>query len=265
LPQNTEQPQDEIIYGRNAVLEALKSGRIPVRRLNIARNSHGPVVEEIFERARALHIPFDILDRTALDRVAGDGRHQGVLAYTAAREFAEFDELLDRLEHREEPALLVFLDGIQDPHNLGAIMRTAYSVGADGIVFEQRRSASLTASAVKAAAGAADYLPACRVTNLRQAMEAAKKSGMWFTGLALDGDDFKGFDYRGPCGLVIGGEGKGLRPTVSEACDFRALIPMATEVIGSLNASVAAGIVLYEVFRQRSATAAAGPPSAASG
>ena len=256
-----QQQEDEIIFGRNAVLEALKSGRVPVRRLSIARNSRGPVVEEIFERARTLRIPFDILERGALDRVAGNGRHQGVVALTAARDFVKFDDLLERLDRQEGPALLVFLDGILDPHNLGAIMRTAYSVGADGIVFEQRRSASLTAAAVKAAAGAADYLPACRVSNLRQAMATAKKSGLWFTGLALDGEDFKSLDYRGPCGLVIGGEGKGLRPTVSAACDFLALIPMAGSEIGSLNASVAAGIVLYEAYRQR----VAGPTSTAFG
>ena len=243
------QSHDEIIFGRHAVVEALKSGRV-LRRLCIARGSRGSIVDEIFERARSASVPFDLLDRAALDRIADSARHQGVLAYTAARSYVEFDELIGRLDPKN--SLLVFLDGVQDPHNLGAIIRSAHAVGADGVVLEQRRSAGLTGAAVKASAGAVDYLPASRVTNLRTAMKTASKAGLWHIGLVTDGgDDFRRLDYRGACTLVIGGEGRGLRPSVRDACDFVARIPMASSEIGSLNASVAAGVVLYEAFRQR--------------
>ena len=239
---------DAVIFGRHPVLEALKSGR-PLQRLLIARGSHGALVDEIFARAREGRIPFDVKEREFLDR-AVDAPHQGVVAYLAARTYVDFNRLLAGLDLAS--AFLVFLDQIQDPHNLGAIIRSAHAVRADGAILPERGAAGLTGAVAKAAAGAAEYLPVCRVRNLYQALEQAKKAGLWIVGLVPGADrDFTEVDYRGPCGLVIGSEGSGLRRLVRRACDLEVRIPMGREEIGSFNASVAAGLVLYEVFRQR--------------
>ena len=223
-----------------------------MRRLLIARGSRGEAVDEVYRLARQRDIPFDVRDRTALDRAAEGAVHQGVVAYCAARNYADFDALLDELD--TAASLVVFLDGIQDPHNLGAIIRSAYVAGADGVVLPARGSAGITAAVVKASAGAVDYLPICRVGNLARAVRQASAAGLWITGLVPEAErDFGDVDYSGPGALVIGGEARGLRRLVREACDFLVSIPMSRAEIGSLNASVAAGIVLYEVFRQRTA------------
>jgi len=230
------------------VLEALRSGR-PCQRLVVAAGSHGPAIDEIFARARQAGIPFDVQDRSLLDRAAGP-HHQGVVAYLAARAYARFAELLSSLDPRA--AFLVFLDSIQDPHNLGAIIRSAHCVGAHGVVVQERGAAGLTPAVARASAGAIEHLPVCRVGNLPAALAQAKEAGLWITGLAPGAQRcFTEMDFRGPCGLVVGSEGKGLRRLVRQRCDFVVEIPMGRARIGSFNASVAAGLVLYEVFRQR--------------
>jgi len=279
-----------IIWGRHPVLSALKAGR-PCQRLLIARGSHGPVIDELYDLAREKKIPFDVVDRTRLDQAVSpnqqssgsqrhktgshylsadsqrhrddrnrpttdphqptaDTQHQGVVLYVAAHTYVEYEQILQQLNPKN--AFLVFLDGVQDPHNLGAIIRSAHAVAADALIIPERGAAGLTATALKAAAGAAEHLPVCRVKNLYQAMEKCRQAGVWITGLAAAGEhEFSTVDFNGPSALVIGGEGKGLRPRVLQGCDFIARIPMARTEIGSFNASVAAGLVLYEVFRQR--------------
>jgi len=242
-----DKTSEEMICGRRPVLEALKSGR-PFQRLLIARGSRGAVVDEIFSRARQARIPYDVEERRILDHLAGS-RHQGVVAYLAARSYADFDSLLSSLDAR---AFLVFLDGIQDPHNLGAIIRSAHGVGVHGVVLRERGAAGLTPAAIRASAGAVEHIPVCRVPNLQKALRQVKDAGLWIMGLAADGHhSFTEIDYRGPCAVVIGSEGKGLGRLVQQVCDFRVQIPMDRGEVGSFNASVAAGLVLYEVFRQR--------------
>ena len=240
----------EVIFGRHPVLQALQAGR-PVDRLVIARGAHGAAIDEVFAQARLRRIPYDLRERSVLDRAVGT-RHQGVVAYLAARAYAEYADLLLGLDRRR--ACLVFLDLVQDPHNLGDIIRSAHAVRADGIVLQERRAAGLGPGAVKAAAGAAEHIPLCRVSNLRQALLQAGKIGLWIVGLEPDAEQsFTEFDFTQPCALVIGGEARGLRRMVRETCDARVCIPMGRREVGSFNASVAAGLVLYEVFRQRSA------------
>lgn len=242
--------EEDLVYGRHPVLEALRSGR-SCHRLLIARGSHGPVIDELFAAARELHLPFSVEARVRLDQLAGPD-HQGVVAVMAARRYAELNELLAGLAPGQ--GFLVFLDQVQDPHNLGAVVRTAHAVGADGVVLQARGAAGLTGAAIKAAAGAADHLPVCRVTNLGQALQQAQQAGLWVTGLDAEaGRDFHEVDFHGPSALVVGSEGTGLRRLVRERCDHLVRIPMARHEVGSLNASVAAGIVLYEVCRQRTA------------
>ena len=245
---NSEQTGAAVIFGRHPVLEGLKSGQ-PFQRLLMAKGARGAAIDEIFVRAREARIPYDIRDRAFLDRAAGR-HHQGVVAYLAAQSYAEFDEVLSGLD--AQSAFLVFLDGIQDPQNLGAIIRSAHAVGAGGVVLQERGAAGLTGAATKAAAGAAAHIPVCRVPNLVRALRQSREAGLWLTGLEVGGDRaFTAVDYRGGCGLVIGGEGGGLRRLVRETCDFAVDIPMGRREVGSFNASVAAGLVLYEVFRQR--------------
>lgn len=243
-------PQQEIICGRRPVLEALRAGRA-CQRLVIARGSRGAAVDEIFRLARQAHIPYDVQDKARLEQLTGP-RHQGVVAVLAARQYADYGRLLDDLSL--DTAFLVFLDSIQDPHNLGAVIRSAHAAGADAVVVQERNAAGLTGAAVKASAGAVEHLPVCRVTNLQKALVQARQAGIWIMGLAAEGSTaFTAVDWRRPSGVVIGSEGKGLRRLVRETCDMLVQIPMARLEVGSLNASVAAGLVLYEVFRQRRA------------
>ena len=242
-----KQTPDGLIWGRHPVLEALRAER-PLRRLLIAKGAHGPVIDEIFERARQAHIPYDLRDKAQLDHLAGP-RHQSVVAYAAATTYADFDHVL---AHLSAPALLVFLDQVQDPHNLGAIIRSAHALGAQSVVVPARSAAGLSPAALKAAAGAAQHLPVCRVDNLQKALQKAAACGLFIAGLDAQGPQpLTDADFAQPCALVIGSEGKGLRRMVQKRCDALLHIPMQREAIGSLNASVAAGIALYEVFRQR--------------
>ena len=242
-----KQTPDDLIWGRHPVLEALRAER-PLRRLLIAKGAHGPVIDEIFDRARQAHIPYDLRDKAQLDRLAGP-RHQSVVAYAAAATYADFDHVL---AHLPTQALLVFLDQVQDPHNLGAIIRSAHALGAHGVVVPARSAAGLSPAALKAAAGATQHLPVCRVDNLQKALQKAAADGLFIAGLDAQGEQpLTDADFTQPCALVIGSEGKGLRRMVQKRCDALLHIPMQREAIGSLNASVAAGIALYEVLRQR--------------
>lgn len=242
-----KQTPDDLIWGRHPVLEALRAER-PLRRLLIAKGAHGPVIDEIFTLARQAHIPYDLRDKAQLDRLAGP-RHQSVVAYAAAATYADFDHVL---AHLPTQALLVFLDQVQDPHNLGAIIRSAHALGAQGVVVPARSAAGLSPAALKAAAGAAQHLPVCRVDNLQKALQKAAAGGLFIAGLDAQGEQpLTTADFTQPCALVIGSEGKGLRRMVQKRCDALLHIPMQREAIGSLNASVAAGIALYEVRRQR--------------
>lgn len=254
----SDEPSEDLIYGRRPVLAVLEEGR-PVRRLLLLRGGHGEVVDDIIQRARAAGIPFDLLDRAALDRTAEGGNHQGAVALMAAREYADYEQIL---QAKHDTTFLLFLDNLQDPHNLGAILRSAHALGIDAAILPRRGGVGLTATVAKASAGAIDRIPVCRVGNLRRAIDQARAAGLWITGLDPEGDrDFGDLDYTGAGGLVIGAEGAGLRRLVREGCDFVARIPMGGSNAGSLNASVAAGVVLYEVHRQRRAAGGGTPPS----
>lgn len=243
-----DSPEEEIVYGRHPVLALLEEGR-PVRRLLLLRTGRGDVIDDIVRRARDAGIPFDWLDRVALDRAATGGNHQGAVALLAAREYADYGTILGAIG---ESALLLFLDSLQDPHNVGAILRSAHALGVEAVVLPRRGGVGLTATVAKASAGAVDRLPVCRVGNLRRALDQARDAGVWITGLDPIGDRaFGELDYTGRSAVVIGAEGSGLRRLVREGCDHVARIPMGAQSAGSLNASVAAGVVLYEVFRQR--------------
>jgi 23S rRNA (guanosine2251-2'-O)-methyltransferase len=254
----SEEPiEQDIVFGRHPVLALLEEGR-PIRRLLLLRGGHGEIVDEIIRRARESGIPFDLLDRVALDRTAAGGNHQGTIALLAAREYADYDEIL---ANAGANAFFLFLDNLQDPHNLGAILRSAHALGVEAAILPKRGSVGLTATVAKASAGAIDRLPVCRVGNLRRALDQARDAGFWITGLDPEGDRaFGELDFAGRGGLVIGAEGPGLRRLVREGCDFVARIPMGNTSAGSLNASVAAGIVLYEIFQQRHKTRSVDTP-----
>ena len=243
-----QETADDLIWGRHPVLEALRAKR-PVRRLLVAKGARGPVIDEIFDLARQARIPYDLRDKAQLDRLAGP-RHQSVVAYQAAATYADFATLLADLP--SQSAFLVFLDQVQDPHNLGAIIRSAHALGAQGRVVPERESAGLSPAALKASAGAALHLPVCRVANLQKALQEATAHGLFIAGLDAEGETtFTAVDFTQPCALVIGNEGKGLRRMVKQRGDTLLQFPMAADSVGSFNAAVAAGIVLYEVFRQR--------------
>ncbi|HHY15914.1 MAG TPA: 23S rRNA (guanosine(2251)-2'-O)-methyltransferase RlmB [Firmicutes bacterium] len=238
------------IAGRQPVLEALRSGR-EINRLLIAKGQRKGSIRQILTLAEKRGVLIQEVDRRVLDRLSEIDNHQGVLAQLAQVEYLSLDELLARDKTEGWAPLLVLLDGIQDPHNLGSIIRSAEAAGAHGVIIPERRAAGVTAAAMKASAGAANYLPVCRVVNLVDAMETLKKAGYWIAGADMEGEACFQQDLTGPLALVVGGEGKGLSRLVREKCDFLTSIPMRGR-IGSLNASVAAAVLLFEVLRQRS-------------
>lgn len=234
------------IVGIHSVREALRSGRT-VEAVHL-QDGAGTRCAEIVDLCRKAGIPVRQAPRQALDRLAGGAVHQGVVATIAAKAYAELEDILEKLAH---PGLLVVLDGVEDPHNLGAIIRTAHAAGADAVVIPERRAAGLTPAAAKAAAGALEYLPVARVTNVARTLEMLKERSYWVVGLDERAEKgFREIDYRGSCVLVLGAEGHGLHQLVRQKCDFLASIPTAGS-LGSLNVSVAAGIVLFEAARQR--------------
>ena len=236
------------LIGIHAVEEALRAGRA-IEHVIVVRGASNPRLQKIIDQSRRSAVPLRFEPREALDRMGEGGSHQGVIAVTAAHRYRELEEVL---RPPGEPALLVLLDGVEDPHNLGAIIRSAHAAGADAVVIPERRSAGLTAAVAKAAAGALEHLPVARVANLNRALERLKRSEYWIFGLDERGPErYDRVDYRGRAAIVLGGEGKGIHQQVARHCDFLVKIPVAGR-IGSLNVSVAAGIVLFEALRQRS-------------
>lgn len=233
-----------VLSGVNPVLEALRAGR-PLERILVARGASGPRVQEIVETARRASVPLRFEPRQSLDRLAGSPAHQGVVALGAAKLYSELEDVASGSK------LLVLLDGIEDPHNLGAIIRTALAAGAGAVVVPERRAAGLTDVVAKAAAGALEYLPVVRVTNINRAIDYLKERGYWIYGLDERGDEeYHRVDYALPSAFVLGAEGKGLHQQVRKHCDVLVRIPMAG-AISSLNVSVAAGVVLFEWRRRR--------------
>jgi 23S rRNA (guanosine2251-2'-O)-methyltransferase len=236
------------ICGVHAVYEALASQRFPIERIHIARQTHSPKLKEILELARQRGVPVRKEERTILDRLAEGAVHQGIIAISGALAYAEFDVLF-----KSDKPLVVVLDGVEDPHNLGAVMRTAEACGASGIIVPERHSAPLTATVVKASAGATAYVPIVRVKNLVNAIDELKERGLWVIGVDPAGtQNWTAYDYKSSVALVLGGEHRGLRRLVREHCDVLVRLPMLGK-IASLNISVAAAVVLYEVVRQRHA------------
>jgi len=235
------------LLGIHAVEEALAAGR-PLDRIVIARGRHGERMEEIVRRARSRGVPVRFEDRPQLDRLAGSREHQGVVAVAAARSAVELEDLLAQKSSRP---LLILLDGVEDPQNLGAIVRTSLAAGADGVVIPERRAAGLTETVSRASAGAIEHLPVARVKNLARAMEELKEAGYWLVGLDEAAPrKYTEADFQGPTAIILGGEGRGLHELTRKRCDFLVSIP-TTGPVRSLNVSVAAGIVLFEVVRQR--------------
>jgi 23S rRNA (guanosine2251-2'-O)-methyltransferase len=242
---------DNTIEGRNPVLEALRSGR-PISKILMAKNieRHGAIAE-IIHMAQTNRIPVEYVERQAIDRLGQTSANQGILAFSAVKDYVELDDLLAISSQKNEPAFYLVLDGIEDPHNLGAILRTADATGAHGVIIRERREVGLTPTVEKASAGAVEYVPVARVTNISRTIETLKQNNIWMVGIDQSGTvDYTEVDYKPPTAMVIGGEGQGLADLVKKNCDFLVRIPMKGK-IWSLNASVAAGVAMYEVVRQR--------------
>ncbi len=237
------------IEGRNAVLEAFRSGKTIDRLFVLDGCQDGPV-RTILKEAKKQGTVVSFVAKERLDQMSGTGKHQGVVAYMAAYEYAQVEDMLALAESRGEPPFLILLDEIEDPHNLGAIIRTANLAGAHGVIIPKRRAVGLTATVLKTSAGALNYTPVAKVTNLTAVMEELKEKGLWFVCADMGGEVMYKLNLTGPIGLVIGNEGKGVSRLVKEHCDMTAAIPMKGE-IDSLNASVAAGVLAYEIVRQR--------------
>ena len=237
------------IEGRNAVIEAFRSGKTIDKIFLLDGSQDGPL-RTILREAKKTDTIITFVKKERLDQMSETGKHQGVIAFSAAYEYGTVEEMLAKAERKGEAPFLVLLDNIEDPHNLGSIFRTANQAGAHGIIIPKRRAVGLTATVAKASAGAINYTPVAKVTNLVQTMEMLKKQGMWFVCGDMEGDSMYQLNLTGSIGLVIGNEGAGVSRLVREKCDFSASIPMFGNV-DSLNASVAMGILSYEIVRQR--------------
>lgn len=237
------------IEGRNAVLEAFRSGKTIDKLFVLDGCQDGPV-KSIIREAKKTDTIINFVDKERLDRLAGTGHHQGVVAQAAAYEYAEVEDILKAAKDKGEAPFIFILDEIEDPHNLGAIIRTANQAGAHGVIIPKRRAVGLTATVAKTSAGAINYTPVAKVTNISKTIEDLKKQGIWFVCADMDGTTMYDLNLTGPIGLVIGNEGSGVGRLVKEKCDFVASIPMKGD-IDSLNASIAAGVLAYEIVRQR--------------
>lgn len=237
------------IEGRNAVLEAFRSGKTIDKLFVLDGCMDGPV-RTILREAKKHDTIIQYVSRERLDQISETKKHQGVIAAAAAYEYAQVEDILTRAREKGEPPFLILLDGIEDPHNLGAVIRTANLAGAHGVIIPKRRAAGLTAVVAKTSAGALNYTPVAKVTNLTQTIKELKKEGIWFVAADMDGGIMYEADLKGPIGLVIGNEGEGISRLVRENCDLAVSIPMRGE-IDSLNASVAAGVLAFEIVRQR--------------
>lgn len=237
------------IEGRNAVLEAFRSGKT-VDKLYLLDGCQDGPVRTIAREARKHDTIIQYVAKERLDQLSETGKHQGVIAVAASYEYSTVEDILEKAKAKGEPPFILLLDNIEDPHNLGAIIRTANLAGAHGVIIPKRRAAGLTAVVARTSAGALNYTPVAKVTNLKTVMEQLKKEGMWFVCADMGETAYYDLDLKGPIGLVIGNEGEGVSRLVKENCDFVASIPMKGD-IDSLNASVAAGILAFEIARQR--------------
>lgn len=249
MDNNTEQKGNHIICGRNPVLEAVRSGR-EIDRLLVAHGTSGGSVTAIIAKCAERGILIKEVSSQKLDYYCAGANHQGVAVMIAQQEYSSVDDILTCAEERNEKPFIIICDEIEDPHNLGAIIRTAECCGVHGIIIPKRRSASLNITVAKTAAGALEYMRVARVTNIANTIDDLKKRGVWVFGADMSGSDYTYQDYDIPCALVIGNEGKGIGPLVSKKCDGIISLPMAGK-INSLNASVAAGVLMYEVVRKR--------------
>lgn len=239
----------DIIVGRNAVMEALSAG-VELDKLFISDRQHAGSMNKIIAVAKERGVVVKQVNDQKLRGLSGGDNHQGVVATASCVRYAAVEDILAVAAERGEPPFVVLADGVEDPHNLGAIIRTAEAAGAHGLIIPKRRSASLTAVVQKTSAGAVNHLPVARVPNLAAVMDTLKDEGLWFYAADMEGTPWSEQDYAGPCGLVIGSEGEGISRLVLQKCDFRVSLPMRGKVT-SLNASVAAGILMYEIARQR--------------
>lgn len=241
--------EELMIEGRNAVIEAFRSGK-PIDKLFVLDGCQDGPIRTIIREAKKHDTIINYVAKERLDQLSETGKHQGVVACAAAYEYAEIEDMLALAEKKGEPPFLFLLDNIEDPHNLGAIIRTANLAGAHGVIIPKRRAVGLTATVAKTSAGALNYTPVAKVTNLAKTIEELKEKGLWFVCADMGGETMYNLNLRGPIGLVVGSEGEGVSRLVKEKCDYVAAIPMKGD-IDSLNASVAAGVMAYEIVRQR--------------
>ena len=241
--------EEFVIEGRNAVIEAYRAGKT-VDKLFVLEHCKEGSMNTVLREAKKNDTVIHYVKRERLDQMSETGKHQGVIAYIAAYDYASVDDILKKAEEKGESPFIILLDDIEDPHNLGAIIRTANLAGAHGVIIPKHRASGLTATVVKASAGAINYTPVAKVTNISKTIEELKDKGLWFVCADMDGTTMYDLDLKGSIGLVIGNEGKGVSRLVKEKCDFVAKVPMFGD-IDSLNASVAAGVLGYEIVRQR--------------
>ncbi len=249
MKDKTNEPKPDVIAGRNPVSEAIRSGR-PIDKILVARGEKTGAVVGILAKAREKQIPVKEADRVKLDFLSGSAPHQGIIALAAAKEYSTVEDILAFAAEKGEPPFLIVLDELEDPHNLGAIIRTAECVGAHGVIIPKRRSVGLSYTVGKASAGAVEYIRVARVTNIANLLDDLKKQGVWIYGADMNGTDYTQCDMSGACALVIGNEGKGMARLVREKCDVIVSLPMKGH-INSLNASVAAGILMYHALQGR--------------
>ena len=241
--------EEMVIEGRNVVIEAFRSGKT-IDKLYVLDGCQDGPVRTILREAKKKGCIVNFVKKERLDQISATGRHQGVIAYIAAYQYGTVEDMLKAAEDRNEPPFLILLDNIEDPYNLGSVIRTANQAGAHGVIIPKRHASGLTATVAKASAGAINYTPVAKVTNLVKTIEELKKRGIWFVCGDMEGETMYGLDLTGPIGVVIGSEGDGVSRLVKESCDFIDSIPMSGD-IDSLNASVAMGILSYEIVRQR--------------
>ena len=243
------EPNENILSGRNPIREALKSGR-DIEKLLVMKGELSGSARQLVQMAKEAHIPVQEVDKSRLDAIAPN--HQGMIAFASAYAYATVEDMLADAQAKEEAPFLVILDGVTDPHNLGAVIRTAECVGAHGVIVRERRGVGLTPAAVKASAGAVEHVKVARVTNLNRLIEDLKRQDIWIYGLSMEGDDYEAVDFSGGVALVVGSEGSGISRLTEEICDCKVSLPMRGK-LDSLNASVAAGVVMYRVLASRKA------------
>ena len=246
---NEKERGSNIICGRNPVLEAVRSGR-EIDRLLIAHGISGGSVTAIIAKCKAKGVLIKEISPQKLDYYCGGANHQGVAVMLASQEYSTVDDIMSLADSRNEKPFIIICDGLEDPHNLGAVIRTAEATGVHGVIIPERRSASLNATVAKAACGALEYVPVARVTNIASTIDMLKERGVWVFGADMDGEDYTKTDFDVPCAIVIGNEGKGIGTLTAKKCDKIISLPMHGK-INSLNASVAAGILMYEAVRKR--------------